>query len=92
MLITISRQFGAGGSAVAQMVADRLGWTVVDNELVDQVARRAGLAPEVVAEREERVPSFGERLARALVAAPEEVVVPPAPITDLDEAGLVRVT
>ena len=27
MLITISRQFGAGGSSVATLVAQRLGWT-----------------------------------------------------------------
>lgn len=40
MLITISRQFGAGGSIVARKVADALGWTVIDNELVGEVARR----------------------------------------------------
>ena len=77
---------------MARLVADRLGWTVVDSGSIDRVARKAGLAPEVVAEREERVPTFVERLARALVAVPEEVAVPPTPLTDLDEAGLVRVT
>ena len=45
MLITISRQFGAGGSAVAARVAATLGWRVVDNELVERVAARAGLTP-----------------------------------------------
>jgi hypothetical protein len=53
MLITISRQFGAGGSAVAAKVADALGWRVVDNELVERVAARRG-SPEDVATREER--------------------------------------
>ena len=37
MLITISRQYGAGGSEVAARVAGTLGWRVVDNELVAEV-------------------------------------------------------
>lgn len=73
MLITISRQFGAGGSEVAERVAAALGWRLVDNELVEQVALRAGLPPEEVAEREERVPMFTERLARTLAAGTPEL-------------------
>ena len=95
MLITISRQFGAGGSEVAARVARALDWRLVDNELVERVAARAGLAPEDVAEREERVPTFIERLARTLVAATPELVVPPdagGTASSLSEDDLVRVT
>jgi cytidylate kinase len=95
MLITISRQYGAGGSEVAARVAQSLGWRVVDNELVERVAARAGLAPEDVANREERVPTFIERLARTLVAATPELLVPPeagGTASSLSEADLVRVT
>lgn len=93
MLITISRQFGAGGSAVARRVAERLGWQVVDNELVEAVAERVGLTPGEVAEREERAPSFLERLTRTLASQNPELF-PPAggTVQDLDEAALVRVT
>ncbi len=49
MIITLSRQYGAGGSEVARLVATGLGWGVVDNEIVDLVASRAGLAPEIIA-------------------------------------------
>ncbi len=95
MLITISRQYGAGGSAVAAKVAAALGWRVVDNELVERVAQRAGLAPEDVATREERVPTFVERLAQTIVAATPELVVPPeagGTVPSLSEADLVRIT
>jgi cytidylate kinase len=95
MLITISRQYGAGGSDVAARVARALGWRVVDNELVERVAARAGLTPEDVAQREERVSTFIERLARTVVAATPELVVPPeagGTAPDLSEADLVRVT
>jgi CMP/dCMP kinase len=95
MLITISRQYGAGGSEVARRVAAELGWRVVDNELVESVAARAGVPPAQVAEREERVPSFVERLARTLAASTPELF----PATDssgtlpkLQEADLVRIT
>lgn len=92
MLITISRQFGAGGSLVARLVAEQLGWSVIDNELVDEVARRIGKPTEEVAEREERVPSFVERLARALVASPEVPLVTSTPVESLDEAEVVKMT
>ena len=95
MIITISRQYGAGGSEVARRVAEALGWRVVDNELVEEVAVRAGLPPEQVAEREERCSTFVERLARSLAAATPDVFPPPTSahaIVDLSETDLVKIT
>lgn len=92
MLITISRQYGAGGSAVAEIVARELGWSVVDNEFIEAVSRKAGMPREEVAEREERGPSFGERLARALAASPEVPLIPAAPTENPDEPTLVKAT
>ena len=95
MIITISRQYGAGGSEVARRVAAALGWRVVDNELVEEVAARAGLPASDVAEREERVPSFAERLARTLAASTPELFtasVPGGTVPKFQEADLVRIT
>jgi cytidylate kinase len=93
MVITISRQYGAGGSDVARRVARALGWSVVDNELVEQVAQRAGIPMAEVAERDERAPGFVERLTRTLAAATPELFPPPeGTVADLDEATLVRIT
>lgn len=93
MIITISREFGAGGSEIAKLVAETLEWTVVDNELVVEVAVRAGLSPDEVAAREERAPRFAERVARALaISTPEYVVPDAAAIPDLSEAALVKLT
>jgi len=68
-VVTITRQYGAGGSLVARHVAGALGWTVIDNEFVGEVAKLAGLPPEEVAAREERAPSLLERLARTLAVS-----------------------
>jgi cytidylate kinase len=93
MIITVSRQYGAGGSRVAEGVANALGWRLIDNELVDQVAERLGLTPQQVAEREERAPGFLDRLIRMLVsAAPEILKAPSDTMPDLEEAKQVKVT
>lgn len=93
MLITISRQFGAGGSQVASLVARELAWKLIDDELVDRVAERAGVSREEVAAREERAPSFIERLARLTALELPELFLPSAEaIQEFGEAHLVRIT
>ena len=93
-VITISRQYGSGGSDIAKLVAKRLGWTLIDNEFVDRVAARAGCTTEEVQQQEERVPTLIERLARALtVSAPEMFAAAADPqVTLPPEDRLVRVT
>jgi cytidylate kinase len=41
--ITISRECGAGGSHVAELVGRKLGWEVLDRSLLDQVADESNL-------------------------------------------------
>ena len=93
-VITITRQYASGGSEVARLVAVALGWTVIDNEFVDQVAERAGLPAAEVAQLEERAPGLLERLARTLaVASPEMFLASAAaPPVERDEATIVQVT
>ena len=94
MLITVSRQYGAGGSRIAGLVADRLAWTLVDNDLIDRVAARAGLSREEVADRDERAPGFVERMVRALAASSAEILTPGTAeaLKPMDEPQLVEVT
>ena len=71
-VITFTRQYASGGSDIARLVAAALDWTVIDNEFVDEVARRAGVPAADVALQDERAPGLLERLARTLaVASPE---------------------
>ncbi len=94
MLITISREFGAGGSLVAEHAARALGWRLVDNDFVARVAARAGLPEATVALRDERAPGFREWLTRALARAAPELFAPAtaSPPAELEEAALVKVT
>jgi cytidylate kinase len=93
MIVTVSREMGAGGGEIARRVAGALGFRVVDNELIDRVAERAGLPPGEVADREERAPGFVERLVRALSrSAPELLSEPPDRLPEPEEKSLVLVT
>ena len=93
-VITVTRQYAAGGSDVARLAAAALDWTVIDNEFVDEVARRAGLPADEVAERDERAPGLLERLARTLaVGSPEMFMTATAvPRVEPDEAAIVKLT
>lgn len=93
-LITITRQYASGGSDIAHRVAHGLGWTIIDNEFVDEVARRAGLPATEVARREERTPGLLERVARTLAIASPELFIsgPSVPQVERDEATIVKIT
>lgn len=71
-LITISREYGAGGSELGVLLGERLGWPVLDHELVRQLAARLKCEEGEVKAMDEHAPSFLERLASAaVVTAPE---------------------
>ncbi len=65
-IITISRQFGAGGSTIGQAVADKLGFYYCDKDMILNAAIESGtLSPEEVRYYDERVPrqfGFGQSL------------------------------
>jgi CMP/dCMP kinase len=92
-IITISRQYGSGGSEVAERVANALGWHLYDNAMVDEVARRLGMSTAEVSAREERVPSFPERIATAMALGVPEVMPTVADLaTEPSEERIVEVT
>lgn len=93
MVITISRQYMAGGSDVAARVAEALGWTVIDDALIDAVAERSGFSPEDVQSLEESVPSFMERFAQSsALSSPENLLSTPNAIDGPATVKLAHVT
>ncbi|ADV64218.1 hypothetical protein Isop_3662 [Isosphaera pallida ATCC 43644] len=43
-VVCISREAGAGGSTIAKRIAQRLGWRLYDEEIVETIAERMGLS------------------------------------------------
>lgn len=58
IIISIGRQFGAGGRRVGQALAKRLGITYYDKELILEAAKEYGFAPEFFEQNDEKSASF----------------------------------
>jgi cytidylate kinase len=68
-VVTISASYGAGGSVIGPLVAERLGLPFLDRAVPAAAARELDI-PEAVAEAlDERAPSVFERMASALMHA-----------------------
>jgi len=91
-ILTVSRLYGSGGSEVAAIVAKALGWSLLDNAVVDAVAARIGLSVAEVQAREERVPSLVERLTAAMAMGSQEWVSPMAAVQRPTDEQLIEVT
>ena len=64
-LITIEREYGCGGGAIAAQLADHLGWKLWDHLLTEEIARLANVAPSAVMRCDERMDSRIHRLSKA---------------------------
>lgn len=58
LTIAISRELGAGGSAIAHAVAERMGWPLYDKELVDQISEDTGVHTQLLEQLDERRPNW----------------------------------
>jgi cytidylate kinase len=76
-VITIGRQYGAGGETIGAMVAERLGADLVDRKIFEEVARRLELPHDEVEKHEESPGTFLTRLLQALGSASVEFAAPP---------------
>jgi cytidylate kinase len=57
-VLTISRQYGAGGTELARMLAGRFGFRVIDNELLTMAAEQGGMDLAKIERVYEQRPSF----------------------------------
>ena len=54
IIITIGRQIGSGGSAIAKMLAEEFGARLYDNEILNLAARESGFCEEFFEENDEK--------------------------------------
>lgn len=76
-IVTIGRQYGAGGEKVGQAVAAALGAEYVDRKIVDELARRLEMPDSEVEAQAEAPGSLLSRLLASLGAASVEWGAPP---------------
>jgi hypothetical protein len=75
--ITIEREFGCGASEIASLVASRLGWSLWDERLTQEIARLTESTPEAVERREWRTDPLVFRLFQDFLRGGFEGGLPP---------------
>ena len=73
--ITVSREYGSGGGEVAARLAQRLGWRLVDHEVVVRVAQELGVSEGEAEARDEYAEDLVSRVLQSL-----SVIQPTAPV------------
>ena len=69
-LVTVAREYGSGGGRIAQLLAGRLGWKLLDRCLVEKIAETARVKPEVAERFDERPDPWLDRLADVFWQSP----------------------
>jgi cytidylate kinase len=75
--ITIEREFGCGGSEIASLLAQRLGWKLWDHELTQEIARLTNSAPQAVEKREWKDDPAVYRVFKSFLRGAFEGALPP---------------
>src|SRR6516225_5326646 len=63
-VITVSREYGAGGGEVARRLAERLSWELLDRELLHQAAAVEKVPDEELVALDEKAMGLVDRLRR----------------------------
>lgn len=63
-ILTVAREFGSGGGAIAKRIADTLNWNLLDKVLIEKIARAAQVDTKTVQQCDERVDSWVHRVSR----------------------------
>jgi cytidylate kinase len=68
-VITISRQFGSGGKTLGKMIADRMGYTFADSDILQEIAKEANVSPHWVESFEKEAGTKLSRIISSMVSS-----------------------
>ncbi len=91
MIVTISREYGAAGLAVADGVAHALGYELLTDDLLKTVAARLGTSPDAVSAIASADRPLPERLLAGLELGTAESGVMPVLPNDFDDSVRVEI-
>jgi cytidylate kinase len=91
-IITIEREYGCGGGDIAQLVANRLGWKLWDQQLTEEIARLANCPKNVVEAREERNDPLYYRLFKSFMRGSYEGSINAPKLNLVDSETILKTT
>ena len=87
-IVTLSREYGAGGSQLGLLLGSALAWPVLDRDLAERLAKQLRCKSADVEEHHERAPRFLERIAAAFTVVPSDA--PILPMADVETGCYLR--
>jgi cytidylate kinase len=90
-VITVEREYGSGGGEIAAELARRLGWTLWDYALTQEIAKLANVDCSAVQRCEERVDSTFHRLVKVFWRGSYERSMPLAEDQHFDADRMVEI-
>jgi cytidylate kinase len=91
-IVTIEREYGCGGSEIAQRLANHLGWKLWDHLLTEEIARLARCPKAVVEVREERTDPLYYRLFKSFLRGSYEGSLNAHKLQMVDSETIVKMT
>jgi cytidylate kinase len=91
-IVTIEREYGCGGSEIAQRLAEHLGWKLWDHILTEEIARLANCPKTVVEQREERNDPLYYRLFKSFLRGSYEGSINAHKLHLVDSENILRLT
>src|SRR6202166_100338 len=91
-IVTVEREYGCGGSEIAQRLAERLGWKLWDQQLTEEIARLANCSKAVVEQREERTDPLYYRLFKSFLRGSYEGSINAHKLNLVDSENILKMT
>jgi cytidylate kinase len=88
-IITIEREYGSGGTPIAEKLAERLGWKLWDQSLTAEIARLAQVDHTEVERLDERCDSLFYRLMKVYMRGSYERSLPVTGLDHFDSDSMV---
>jgi hypothetical protein len=82
--LTVSREYGSGGAEIAGIIAQGLGWRLVDKELITDISSREKVPPSEVAAFDEKVDPWFHRITRLVWGLGADGISAVAPVEMFD--------
>ena len=83
-VLTVSREYGSGGATIANLIANELGWRLVDKDLITEISSREKVPPTEVAAFDEKVDPWFHRITRLVWGLGADGISAVAPVEMFD--------
>jgi cytidylate kinase len=91
-IVTVEREYGCGGSEIAQRLAERMGWKLWDQLLTEEIARLAHCSQSVIEQREERTDPLYYRLFKSFMRGSYEGSLNAPKLNLVDSENIMKMT